>query len=93
MLIAVACSDAGFAQDDDSGWATINAQRASCADVFVDNKYDMVVWVFARLFGVDCFGDCFGRQHVDALPRADVDTAFTHDAFGLIDVKKLLWLN
>ena len=30
------------------------------------------------------------RQHVNALPRTDIDAALTHDALGLVDVKKLL---
>ena len=33
------------------------------------------------------------RDHVDALPRADVDAAFAEDAFGLVDVEELLRLD
>jgi len=30
---------------------------------------------------------------MNALPRTNVDAAFAHDAFALIDVNELLWLN
>jgi hypothetical protein len=38
-------------------------------------------------------GDGAGRDHVDALPRADVDAALAHDALGLVDVDELLGLD
>jgi hypothetical protein len=34
-----------------------------------------------------------GVDHVDALPRADVDAALAHDALGLVDVDELLGLD
>ena len=30
---------------------------------------------------------------MDALPRTDIDTAFAHDAFALIDVDELFWFD
>ena len=45
------------------------------------------------LLGVDRLGDRVRRDHVDALPRADVDAALAHDALGLVDVDELLRLD
>ena len=40
-----------------------------------------------------CLDDGVGGDHVDALPRTDVDAAFAHDALGLVDVDELLRLD
>ena len=93
VLIANSCGVAELAEDDDTGGATINAEGASGADVVVDGEDDMVVRVFAGLFGADRIVDGIGGDHVDALPRADVDAAFAGDAFALIDVDELLGLD
>ena len=45
------------------------------------------------LLGADRLGDGVGGDHVDALPRADVDAALAHDALGLVDVDELLRLD
>jgi hypothetical protein len=53
----------------------------------------VVVGVDARLLGVGGLGHRARVQHVDALPRADVDAALAHDALGLVDVEELLRLD
>ena len=49
--------------------------------------------VVAGLLGVDGLVDRVDRDHVDALPRADVDAALAEDALGLVDVQELLRLH
>ena len=43
--------------------------------------------------GARRLGDGRRVDHVDALPRADVDAALAHDALGLVDVDELLGLD
>src|SRR5581483_3996977 len=71
---------AGLAHDDHAGGAAVDAEAAAGADVLVDDEDHVVVGIDARLVGVDRVGHRLGRQHVDALPRTDVDTALAHDA-------------
>ncbi len=93
VLVAIAGSDAGLAHDDDSGWASINAKSTASAHVFVDDKDDVIIRIGARGYHVDRIGDGASGKHVDALPRANVDASFAHDAFRLVDVEKLLGLD
>jgi len=44
---------AELAEDDDAGRAPVNAQGATGADIVVDREDDVIVGVFARLFGTD----------------------------------------
>ena len=75
------------------GRAAVDAQRAPGADVLVDDEGHVVVRVLAGLVGADGLGDRRHRDHVDALPRADVDAALAEDALGLVDVQELLRLD
>ena len=84
---------ANLAEDDHTGGAAVDAQGAPRADVVVDDEHDVVRRVVAGLLGALGTDDRLGLHHVDALPRADVDTAFTHDALGLVNVDELLWLH
>src|SRR4029077_6084754 len=93
--VEVALGDVGLqlAEDDHSGGAAVDAQRAPRADVFVDDERDVVARVLAGLFGVDRVADRAHRHHVDALPRADVDAVLAEDALRLVDVQELLRLH
>src|SRR2546430_11235067 len=82
--VALTCCDPCLAHDDHAGGAAIDAEAAPRAHVFVDDEDDVVVGIDTRLIGLHRFGDGVGRQHVDALPRADVDAALAHDALGLV---------
>lgn len=93
VLVAIARGDTGLAHDDDSGWASINAEPATGANVFVDNKDHVIIRIGAWGDDVNRVGDSSGGKHMNALPRTNVDTSFAHDAFGLVDVKKLLGLD
>src|SRR5688500_14413053 len=72
VLVAVARGDTGLAHDDHAGGAAVDAQSAAGADVLVDHEDYVVVGVDAGLLGIGGFRHGVGRQHVDALPRADV---------------------
>src|SRR5580658_6047641 len=93
MGVATLRRQAGLAHDDHTGRAPIDAQPATGADVLVDDEDDVVVWIGAGPFGVRRAGDRAGGEHMDALPRADIDTPLAHDALGLIDVEELLGLD
>jgi hypothetical protein len=93
MLIARTGSNSGFTQDDDPGRTSVDAKGATGTYVFINDKDNVVVRILAGLVRIDCLFDRVGREHMNALPRTDVDAAFAHDAFGLIDVQKLLWFN
>src|SRR5215210_758816 len=93
VLVTVARGHAGLAHDDHARRAPVDAEAAAGADVLVDHEDDVVVRVDARLHGVGGIGDGLGGEHVDALPRADVDAALAHDALGLVDVEELLRLD
>ena len=84
---------ANFAHDDDSSWTAVDAQCASRADIIVNDEQHIVGWIIAWLLGVFGDRDCFRRNHVDALPRTNIDATFTHDAFTLINMNELLWLD
>ena len=86
VVIAVGIRVADLAQDDHTGRTAIDTQCAPGAHVVVDRKDDIVGWIETGLFGSDRFIDSRGRHHMDALPRANIDTAFAHDALGLIDI-------
>ncbi len=53
----------------------------------------MVSGVFSGEFRADRFVDRGSADQMDALPRADIDTAFARDALGLVDMDELLGLN
>src|SRR5512143_3053004 len=93
--VAIAVGDVGreLAEDDHPGGAAVDAQRAPRADVLVDDERHVVTRVLAGLLGVDRVADRAHRDHVDALPRADVDAALAEDALGLVDVEELLRLH
>ena len=93
VLVAVAWCNAGLTHDDDAGRATVDAESASCADVFVDHKDHVVVGIGAGRDHVRRVFNRASRKHMNALPRADVDAAFAHNAFGLVDVEELLRLD
>src|SRR5437867_1915703 len=78
--VPLAGGHARLPHDDHAGRAPIDAQTASRAHVLVDHEHDVVVGVDARLLGVERLGHRVGTEHVDALPRADVDAALAHDA-------------
>ncbi len=82
-----------FAEDNYPCRAAVYAQGAACADVVVDGENDLVVGVDARQFGVDGIVDGVWGDHENALPGANVDAAFAHDAFGLINMYELLGLD
>src|SRR5205085_11230069 len=88
--VEVALGDVGLelAEDDHPGGAAVDAERAPRADVFVDDERDVVARIFSGLLGVDRVADRAHRDHVDALPRADVDAALAEDALGLVDVEE-----
>ena len=89
MGIALACGHSGLTHDDDAGRTAIDAQPTARANVLVNNENHMILGVDAWLIGVNGFNHCLCRQHVDAFPGTNVDAAFAHDAFGLVDVQKL----
>ena len=89
MGVAVCRGFVEFAHDDDTCRATVDTQRAACADVVVDGEDHLIVRVGSGLFGAYRFVDRVGVYHVDAFPWADIDTAFAHDAFGLVNVDEL----
>ena len=84
---------AELSEDDHAGGAAVDAERTAGADIVVDGEDDVIVGIFTGLFGTDGAVDGIGGDHVDALPRADVDAAFAGDAFALIDVDELLRLD
>src|SRR3954453_14220755 len=75
-----------LAEDDDAGGTTVDAQRAPRAHVVVDHEHALVGGVLTGPVGVDRFADGLVPHHEDALPWADVDTAFAGDALRLVDV-------
>ena len=93
VLIAVTRGNAGLAHDDDAGWAAINAESTAGTNVFVNDENNMVIRIGAWGNHINGIGDGAGGKHVDALPRANVDASFTHDAFRLVDMEKLLWFD
>ena len=84
---------ANFAHNDDTGWTTIDAQCATCTDVVINDEQDVVGWIIARLLGIFGKSNRLGCNHVDALPRTNINATFTHDAFALINMNELLWFN
>jgi hypothetical protein len=93
VLVAIARGNSGLTHDDHAGWATINAKTTTSAHVFVDDENDMIVGIGSGRNDVDGVSNGAGRKHVNALPRANVYAAFAHDAFGLVNVEKLLGLD
>lgn len=93
VSIAVRVWIADLAQDDDAGRASVDTECTSSTDVVVDREDYVVRGIDAGFFGTDGLVDCAGRHHENALPWADIDAALTHDAFGLIDVDELFWLD
>jgi len=79
-----------FAQDDDACGAAVNAKGAAGAHIVVNREDHMVAGVGSRLFCADGFVNGLGGNHVNTLPRADVNAALAHDALGLVDVNELL---
>jgi hypothetical protein len=71
--------------------STQRAQRVQTSSSM--RKEHVVGGVEAGLLHPDRFVDRGGVDHVDALPRADVDAALAHDALGLVDVDELLGLD
>ena len=90
MGIAVAGSHASLTHDDHARWAPVDAEPAAGADILVNDEDDVVAGVGPGQLGINGVADRVRRQHVNALPRTDIDAALTHDALGLVDVKKLL---
>src|SRR3954451_8456750 len=86
VRITIDAGDADLAQDDHAGRAPVDAERASGADVVVDDEQDLVGRILTRALGAGGLDDGRRRHHVDALPRADVDAPLAHDALGLVDV-------
>src|SRR5680860_975535 len=84
---------ADLAEDDDPGRASIDAQCTAGADVVVDGEHEGIGRVEARLLGALGLHDRARVDHVDALPRADVDAALARDALGLVDVDELFRLD
>jgi hypothetical protein len=93
MLVAGGGGVAKLAQNNDAGGATIDAKSTAGADIVIDGEYHVVVGVFTWLFGANRVSDGIGGNHMDALPRADVDAAFAGDAFALINVDELFWFD
>ena len=90
MLVTNSGGVAEFAKDNDASGATIDTKCTAGADIVVDGEDHVVVGVFTWLFGANRVSDGIGGNHMDALPRADVDAAFAGDAFALINVDELL---
>src|SRR5680860_990563 len=80
-------------EDDHAGRAAVDAQGAARAHVFVDDERDVVRRVLTRLHGTFRRVDGVDRDHVNALPRADVDASLAQDALRLVDVEELLGLD
>src|SRR3954454_18121675 len=78
VLVAVAGGQTGLAEEDDARRAPVDAQGAPGADVLVHHEDHVVVGVRAGSDGVRALGDGLGGEHVDALPRTDVDAALAH---------------
>jgi len=93
MRVSLARSNPSLAHDDYTCGTAVHAKTATGAHIFVHNEYNMVHWVGSRLVCVYRFGDGVGGKHVNALPRANINAPFAHDAFGLIDMQKLLWFD
>ncbi len=93
VLIAVTWCNAGLAHDDDSGWTSIDTEPATGANVFINDEDHMIIGVCSGSNNVDGISHCASRKHMDAFPRANVDTSFAHDAFRLVNVEKLLWFD
>jgi len=83
----------GLAHDDYARRASVNAEAAAGAHVLIDDEHDVVVRVSARLLRVGRAAHGPGREHVDALPGADIDTALAQNALGLVDMEELLGLD
>src|SRR5215203_5477686 len=64
---------ADLAHDDHAGGAAVDAQRAPGAHVVVDHEDHVVARVEAGLVDAEGLVHRVGGDHVDALPRADVD--------------------
>ncbi len=93
MWVAGSRRNTKFAEHDDTGWATIDAQGASCTDVVVDHEDHAVRRISARHLRALRVDDCRWAHHVNALPRADVNATLAQDAFALIDVDELFGLD
>ena len=93
VIVAGCRSSTGFTEDDDPGRAAVDAERAARANVVVDREHEGVRRVRPWLLSADRFGHGRRVDHVDALPRTDVDAAFTGNALGLVDVNELLRLD
>ena len=93
VLISIARSNTSLAHDDDSGWTTINTESAAGANVFVDDKHDVIIRIGSWGNNVDGIGDRGSGEHVNALPWANIDATFAHDAFRLVNVEKLFGLD
>ena len=79
-------------EDDHPGWAAVDAESASGANIVVDDEHDIVGRVISGAFSSFRLGDGVRLHHMNALPRTNIDAALTHDAFGLVNVNELLWL-
>jgi hypothetical protein len=82
-----------FAECDDAGGASVNAQSAASTHIVIDDEDCVISRVKAREIGVDCLIDCLDRYVMYAFPGTNIDASFTLDAFGLIDIDELFGLN
>src|SRR3954454_21316263 len=93
VRVATLVGRAGSSQNDDAGRAPVDAQRATSADVVVDDEQHLVAGILTRQFGSGCLDDGLRSDHVNALPWTDVDASLAHDALGLVDVDELFRLD
>ena len=93
MRVAGSRRNTNFAEHDDTSWATIDAQGASCADVIVNHEDHAVRRISTRHLSALRIDDCRWVHHVNALPRADVNATLAQDAFALINMDELFGLN
>jgi hypothetical protein len=82
-----------LSEDDDTSRAPVNAKRAPGTDIVVNEEDRVVAGISAGQFGSESLIDGGSANQMDALPRANIDTAFAGDAFGLVDVDELLGLD
>jgi len=93
MGISVGAGGADFTQNDYPSGAPVDAECTPGAGIVVDGEDYVVAGVVTGKFGAVGFSDGPGLHHVDAFPWTDVDAAFAHDAFGLVDVNELFGFN
>lgn len=93
MGITIGRCSTDLSKDDDTCWAPVDAKGATGADIVVDEEDGMVAGIVSWQFGPKGLINRRSANQVDALPWADIDTAFAGNAFGLVNMNELLGLD